>query len=957
MRTHSTASPPRRHWLRSATALVLPATALALVGTAAPASAANPAEDCVISGDAFACTLTYAYTGAQQTFEVPDDVDSVTVVAVGAAGGASSNSTPGRGAVVTGEVPVTAGATYYVEVGGTGSAAGNAFNGGGNRVGDSSTHGGGGATDLRTVSRTAAGSLESRLVVAGGGGGTDVNGSNGGDAGLNGAAGTAGSGATGGPGQGGTQTAGGAGGSGATAGSLGVGGNGGSSFGAGGGGGFYGGGGGGGSSTGTGNGGGGGSSLVPAGGSVVVNTTGQAPQLRITYTSQLTAADLTIGAPSVAAGVANPVAMTVTDGVVTKSVTPTSLTISPNGTGTGASCTATACSATDIGTYTVTATFGNQTRKVTFAVVAGPAASIELSPADTTVAAGGQAAYTVTGTDQYGNDLGDLTLDSLVTTTGPSGSNVACPQGVCKPTATGDHVVTASTPGAGGVAVTDTAVLHVEADDLASIQLSPGSATVAAGGSRTYAVTGADRFGNDLGDVTADATFAFAPVGGGASTPCAAAACAPTAAGTYVVTATLGGLTDTATLVVQAQSTSVAVQPVSGVVFGEDVPVSATVTSPSGPVTGTVQFALDGTDLGAPVTLVSGAATLPAVSGLHAGLHTIRASYSSADGSFERGDDVTAFVIEKAETTTTVTATPGRIAAAVTGVGEPTGSVRFYVDGVEVGTAPLVDGAAVLEGTANDGGSVVAAAYSGDADHQASGSSTARSAPVVTTRVSGNGGSGWFSGPVTVSFVCGDDVTDCPAPVVLAKEGVGQYVSRTVIGTDGGVAVVAAGPFNLDLTAPTASLTRVGDGRTYKGRARIAQCSGSDALSGVASCTVTTTGGPFGSMTSTATVTDLAGNTATSSATYEVLDVWVARSKQDGSSWTVRKGTWSSLHVMSTKAPKLRHSGAVKASRFRMVGRRGDITHWVASVRPERSTKLQVVTSAGNRSLQLRVTR
>ena len=130
----------------------------------------------------------------------------------------------------------------------------------------------------------------------------------------------------------------------------------------------------------------------------------------------------------------------------------------------------------------------------------------------------------------------------------------------------------------------------------------------------------------------------------------------------------------------------------------------------------------------------------------------------------------------------------------MTGVGAPTGDVRFLIDGVEVGTAPLVDGTARLEGTTNDGGSVVGATYGGDADHEASATSTARTAPVVTTKVTGNGGPGWYSGPVTVTFACGADVTSCPAPVVVDKEGAGQYVSRTVVGADGGVAVVTAGP-------------------------------------------------------------------------------------------------------------------------------------------------------------------
>ena len=961
MHTHFSPSATRAHrWLRASAAVLLPATALSLVGFAAPAHAANPAEDCVLTGNVFSCTLTYAYTGGQQTFTVPDDVNEISVVAVGASGQTlTPNATrPGRGAVVSADVSAVPGATYYVLVGGTGGfgGGGGGYNGGG---ASPNAGGGGGATDLRTAPVADASSLTSRLIVAGGGGGGDISDTHGGDAGLDGANGQG----SNSPGAGGTQTAGGNGGVGATAGVLGLGGNGRPTWGGGGGGGFYG-GGGGGSTGGLGSGGGGGSSLVPTGGTVVVNSTGQAPQLRITYTSPVTDADVTVGAHVVAAGIANPVSMTVTDGVVTAGVTPQSLTISPSGGTTGATCTATACSATELGTYTVTATYADETRKVTFDVSAGPAAEITLSPAATTVAAGAQAAYTVTGTDEFGNDLGDVTADSLVTVTGPSGSGLACPQGVCSVDTVGDHTVSASTPGAGGVAVTDTADLDVVAADLATITLSPGSASIASGQSRAYTVTGADAFGNDLGDVTEDATITVAPYAGGAATACTDASCAPTAAGTYVVTATVAGASDTATLVVGASATTVAVTPVTGVEFGDSVPVSAAVTSPAGPVDGTVQFSLDGTALGGPVAIGSaGSASVPDVAGLHAGVHVIRAAYTSTSGAFSRGEGVAAFLVEKAPTTTAVTAAPGRLTATVSGAGEPTGSVRFFVDGAEVGTAELDEGVAVLEGTSHDGGSVVGASYGGDADHAASSASTARSTPKVTAKASGPERSGWYSGPVTVSFTCGAGVSTCPSPVVLSAEGAGQYVTRTVVADDGGVATVTAGPFNLDLTAPAVTAPRVGDGRTYKGRARIAQCAGSDALSGLAGCAVSTEGGPFGAMASTVTATDVAGNATTRTVRYQVLDVWVARSRKDGSAWTVRRGTGRVLHVMSTEAPRLARNGAISASRFKMAGRKGGITHWVATVRPRgsvtpnRTVALRLTSSEGKQRVQVRITR
>ncbi|MFH5232005.1 glycine-rich protein [Antrihabitans spumae] len=71
----------------------------------------------------------------------------------------------GLGAIASGTVPVAAGSTLFVVVGGF-----LGFNGGGNANQNRSF--GGGASDVRTVSSAdAVGTLASRLLVAGGGGG------------------------------------------------------------------------------------------------------------------------------------------------------------------------------------------------------------------------------------------------------------------------------------------------------------------------------------------------------------------------------------------------------------------------------------------------------------------------------------------------------------------------------------------------------------------------------------------------------------------------------------------------------------------------------------------------------------------------------------------------------------------------------------------------------------------
>jgi Divergent InlB B-repeat domain len=279
-----------------------------------------------------AATRTFQFTRAEQTFTVPAGVTSLYVVAIGAPGGTGFGNTRGgpggKGAKAAADVAVMPGDVLYVEVGGPGGDASGSsgappapggFNGGG--VGPTCQvcdggGGGGGASDIRTASASGnpISSLQSRLIVAGGGGG---GGGEGGIAGGAGGAGghpgtprpsscTSGSGCGGGAG---TQSAGGSGGASysgcapdGSQGVLGIGGEGGGASssscndGGGGGGGLYGGGGGGSGAPGPpGTGGGGGGS---SGFKIVSGTTHTSigpsptatPSITITYRPGLTVA-------------------------------------------------------------------------------------------------------------------------------------------------------------------------------------------------------------------------------------------------------------------------------------------------------------------------------------------------------------------------------------------------------------------------------------------------------------------------------------------------------------------------------------------------------------------------------------------------------------------------------------------------------------------------------------------
>jgi hypothetical protein len=164
---------------------------------------------------------TFEYTGAEQTFTVPDGVTSIHVEAFGASGGDTTDGIlGGLGGYVHATIEVTPGQVLEVYVGelgptksdGSDTTAGG-YNGGGSvnkSSGDAGGGTGGGATDIRAFPYE----LEDRLVVAGAGGGggwTDKLAEGGDGGGLIGGDGYSSTPSSYAPGEGGTQTTGGAG--------------------------------------------------------------------------------------------------------------------------------------------------------------------------------------------------------------------------------------------------------------------------------------------------------------------------------------------------------------------------------------------------------------------------------------------------------------------------------------------------------------------------------------------------------------------------------------------------------------------------------------------------------------------------------------------------------------------------------------------------------------------------
>jgi len=117
-------------------------------------------------------TQTFNYTGAVQTFTVPEGVTSISVNAYGGAGGNAYYTTGGRGGQVQATINVTPGEVLNLYIGGQGYSHGGSgtrpggWNGGGSG-GSGRSSGGGGASDIR-INGT---STIDRIIVAGGGGG------------------------------------------------------------------------------------------------------------------------------------------------------------------------------------------------------------------------------------------------------------------------------------------------------------------------------------------------------------------------------------------------------------------------------------------------------------------------------------------------------------------------------------------------------------------------------------------------------------------------------------------------------------------------------------------------------------------------------------------------------------------------------------------------------------------
>ncbi len=197
-------------------------------------------------------------------------------------------------------------------------------------------------------------------------------------------------------------------------------------------------------------------------------------------------------------------------------------------------------------------------------------------------------------------------------------------------------------------------------------------------------------------------------------------------AATFSGTGNYDGSTGTLThTVTRADTTTSVVSDGSPSLFGDDVTFTATV-SPV-PASGSVQFAIDGSPVGAPVALTGGEATLVAP-GLSAGVHQVDAAFLGS-ANYKSSSDSVVQTVSKRSSATALVNTPlvpqagssVTFQATITGGGPvPGGTVQFSVDGSPMGSPVTLSGTGTASRTItapSAGVHTITALYSGSLAH------------------------------------------------------------------------------------------------------------------------------------------------------------------------------------------------------------------------------------------------
>jgi len=417
-------------------------------------------------------------------------------------------------------------------------------------------------------------------------------------------------------------------------------------------------------------------------------------------------------------------------------------------------------------------------------------------------------------------------------------------------------------------------------------------------------------------------TFSVAPATTGSACSITGTTLSFDHAGSCVVVADQGGSADYAAAPEVSQNVTVALAPTSlsvvlspaTSVYGQAATATATV---GGVQVGIVQFSVDGIDVGGPRIVENGQVTSPALGTLAPGSHPVGAAFTSLDPTEYASSIATpqTLVVDQAATTPSITVRADSISASVAPVapasGTPSGTVTFTVDGRPVGTATLAAGLATLSYSLPTSKSdEVAVQYQGDSNFLASSATTTRNSPAITatlTSVNPKSKSGWYRSAVTVRFTCTPNgaalVSACPQPVTFSKNGAAQSVSRSITAVDGGAATVSVTGVNVDQTRPSVAIAGVSTSTPYFATAPVGRCTARDALSGIASCTISRRRSG-GSEVYTATAVDKAGNVATTRLTAHVSDFVIQGASFSNGAYVVHAGRTYTMLAAAKSQPR-----------------------------------------------------
>jgi hypothetical protein len=144
-------------------------------------------------------------------------------------------------------------------------------------------------------------------------------------------------------------------------------------------------------------------------------------------------------------------------------------------------------------------------------------------------------------------------------------------------------------------------------------------------------------------------------------------------------------------------STSLSASPASPQAAGTQETLTATITPSVAP--GSVQFEVNGNDVGSPVTVSGGTAQFQ-TSSLPSGTDTLSAVFTSSSGNYAGSTGTTQFTVTAAPTTTTLTASPAgpqqfgtqETLTATVSPSAATGKVQFEDNGTNIGSPVTVSG-------------------------------------------------------------------------------------------------------------------------------------------------------------------------------------------------------------------------------------------------------------------------